>query len=163
VRRSLLVLALAGLACGPWGPQGILAGGPLLGSAEPALDARACADEVSTVAVETSSGWLSHSVTVLCIESGGRLYLPARRGGEKRWVRNALERRSVRLELDGRIFAGEASRVTDPAESAEVARRFVEKYIGLEAPDARWLVDPPAPGDDRFDVWLLRIDPQEPA
>jgi hypothetical protein len=97
VRRPLLALALTGLACGPWGPQGILAGGPLLGSAEPTLDAQACADRVSTVAVETSSGWLSHSVSVLCIESGGRLYLPARRGG------------------------------------------------------------------DRFDVWLLRIDPPEPA
>lgn len=92
-----LVAVLAGLACGPWGPQGILPGGPLLGKAEPG------------------------------------------------------------------VFAGSASRVSDPTEGAAVARRFVEKYVGLAAPDARWLLDPPGPGDDRFDVWLLRIDPAEPA
>ena len=55
MRRALLVAAVAGLGCGPWGPQGIVAGGPLLGSAEATLDAGACADDVSTVAVETSS------------------------------------------------------------------------------------------------------------
>ena len=39
-------------------------------------------------------------------------------------------------------------------------RVFAErrKYLGIEAEHARALLEPPAPGDDRAEVWLFRIE-----
>jgi hypothetical protein len=151
------LLALA--ACGPQGPQGVLPGGPLAGEVvrEPVADWR-FTDDDATVAIETGSGWLHHSVTVLAVAVGPHLYVPSRQGYRKRWVQNALREPRVRIGVDGRVYAGRAARVLDPAEAELVARAQLRKYLGLEADEVRMLLDPPAEGDDRIEVWLFRIE-----
>lgn len=152
-----VLLALCG--CGPQGPQGVLPGGPLAGDAvrDPVADWR-FSDDDATVAIETGAGWLRHSVTVLAVAVGPHLYVPSRQGGPKRWVRNALAEPRVRIGVDGRVYAGRAVRVADPAEADTFARAFLVKYLGIEAGEVRMMLEPPAAGDDRMELWLFRIE-----
>jgi hypothetical protein len=160
--RAIALAALLPLpACGPWGPQGILPGGPLLGSASPFPADGSSTDEHMLVAIETRGAGFRHSVTILCVAAEGRLYVSARHAPRKRWVRNAVADPRVRLEIGGRIVAGRAVRVAGGREADLVARAFLRKYVGVEAPEARALADPPPPGDDRAEVWTFRIDPPE--
>lgn len=166
-RAALLGLALAILplaACGPWGPQGLFPGGPFLGSAV-ALPADASfSDAHLLIGIETRRGWLRHAVTILCVSSEGRLYVMARHAPRKRWVQDAVADSRVRLEIGGRLYAGRAVRVDhEPAEGARIARAFLRKYVGVEVDRARFLGGPPAPGDDRAELWSFRIDPPREA
>jgi hypothetical protein len=87
----------------------------------------------------------------------------ARHAPRKRWVRNVMRDPRVRLRVGRRVYEGLAVRIDDdPAEGeagAAVARAFLRKYVGIEADRARPLAGPPAPGDDRAEVWTWRIDP----
>jgi hypothetical protein len=154
------MLLLAASACGPWGPQGVLAGGPFAGSAEPLPGDASFAAAEPLIAIETRGGWLRHSVTILCLVSDGRLYVMARHAPSKRWVRDVVADPRVRLEIGGRLYAGRAVRVDGaPDEDARIARAFLRKYVGVEAEGARFLAGPPGPGDDRAEIWSFRIDP----
>jgi hypothetical protein len=153
-----LLLALAA-GCGPQGPLGILPGGPLWGSAEPGPPDWAEAGRSLTVSLETRRGWLVHSVTVICVEHDGFLYVPSRNAPDKRWVRNVLADPRVRVGVGGRVFEGVAGRVVDAAALEPVARKLLRKYYGLEVERARVLVGPPAPEEQRADVWMFRIGP----
>ncbi len=160
LRDALLALALAtlgALGCGPWG---IVPGGPLLGSARPLPADASFTEEHALVAIETRSGWLRHSVTVLCMAAEGRLYVMARHAPGKRWVQNMVADPRVRLEIGGELYDGRAVRVDlDPAEADRVADAFLRKYVGVAVERARWLPGPPAEGDTRAELWAFRIDP----
>ncbi len=146
--------------CGPWGPQGILAGGPYLGSAsrEPVRD-WSFTDEHLLVGIETRGRLFRHSVTILCISTDGRLYVMARHAPRKRWVQNIEADPRVRIRIGGVLYVGRAVRVTQQAEADAVARAFLRKYVGLDVERAHSLSGPPAPRDDRAEVWTWRIDP----
>jgi hypothetical protein len=166
----VLGLAAAGAlsACGPWGPQGIFAGGPFLGTAEARFpDDWSFSDDQMLVAIETRGRWLRHSVTILCVAADGKLYVMSRHAPHKRWVQDIVRDPRVRLRVGARLYEGRAVRVdADPAErdvAAAVARAFLRKYVGIDAPDARPVPGAPAPGDDRAEVWTWRIDPPEGA
>ena len=156
--RAAFALAIAAsvVACGPWGPMGVAPGGPLVGPDATRAAAESCDDATLLAALETRSGWLRHSITVFCIAHDGVVYVPSRGGGEKRWTANVLADPRVRLELGGAIHEGRLTRVrqVDPA----LARAFVRKVAGVEVESARFLLDAPAEGDDRADVWLFRFD-----
>jgi hypothetical protein len=139
--------------------MGVIPGGPLAGDvvAEPVSDWRFTDDDV-TVAVETQGEWFNHSVTTLAVAVGPYLYIPAREGFRKRWVANAVRDPRVKIGVDGRIYKGRATRVTDPDEAGEVGKSQLRKYLGMDAEEVRQLLDPPAPGDDRVDLWLFRIE-----
>ena len=158
-----LVSLLACLGCGPQGPMGVVPGGPLAGEVSSAAvpDWRFTDDDV-TVAIETRGGWINHSVTVLAAAHDKYLYVPSREGFRKTWVKNVLEDGRVRVGVDGRIFAGVATRVLDPVEGGHVARAMLRKYLGLEAANASLLLDAPATGDDRVELWLFRIESTGP-
>lgn len=159
---ALAALLAGPLACGPWGPLGVVPGGPLAGEEEPGpVSDWSFSDDHALVAVETRGGWLRHSVTVLCVQVDGTLHLMARHAPRKRWVQNLLADPRVRLEIGGRIYRGRATRVTDPLPSAAVARAFLRKYAGIDAETVRALGGPPAPGDTRAEVWMFRVDPEE--
>jgi hypothetical protein len=161
---ALAFVLAAGLlpACGPFGPQGIVAGGPFLGSAEPLPHDATFTDQHMLIAIETRGGWLRHSVTVLCVAAEGRLYVMARHAPRKRWVRDLLADPRVRLEIGGRLYAGRAVRVDGAADEDErIARSFLRKYVGVEVDRARFLAGPPPAGDDRAELWSFRIDPPE--
>ncbi len=155
-RNAALLVSIALLGCGPWGPLGAVPGGPLLGPAATQSAAAACDDDNLLAAIETRSGWLRHSVTVFCFSLEGVMYLPARNGGTKRWTRNALADPRVRIEIDGAIHRGRLSRVMRV--NADLARVFLRKVVGVEVDEARFVLDPPAAGEDRTDLWLFRFD-----
>jgi hypothetical protein len=118
-------------------------------------------DDDMTVAVETRGEWFNHSVTTLAVAMGPHLYVPAREGFRKRWVANVLQDPRVRIGVDGRIYTGLATRVTDQDEADAVARQQLRKYLGMEADRVKQLLDKPAPGDDRVDLWLFRVEAAE--
>jgi hypothetical protein len=164
VLAALAVLLLS--ACGPWGPQGIFAGGPFAGAAvAPWPGDWSFTDAHPLVAIETRGPLVRHSVTILCVAAEGRLYVMARHAPRKRWVRNVGRDPRVRLRIGEALYEGRLARVDDQpgdaAAAAAVARAFLRKYVGLDAPAARPLAGPPAPGDDRAEVWTWRVEPHE--
>ncbi len=161
-----LVALLAGgpLGCGPWGPLGILAGGPLVGEVVEAPVADwSFTEGFPLIAIETRRGWVRHSVTILCVQDGGELFLMARHAPRKRWIQNLLADPRARLEIDGRIYPVRTERVLDEAGERAVARGFLRKYVGIEVDDARALGGAPEAGDDRAEVWSFRVLPADEA
>ncbi len=160
----VFLAALFGLGCGPQGPMGVLPGGPLSGTevAGPVAD-WSFTDAHPLIAIETRGRWIDHSVTVISAAHGGHLYIPSRNAPAKRWVQNVLRDPRVRIGVGGEIYPGRAVRVTESEPGNPVERAFLRKYYGLEVEKVRFLYGPPAPGDDRAEVWLFRIDPPEPA
>ena len=162
--RVCLLAALLAIGCGPWGPQGILAGGPFAGSAdEPFPGDWSFSDAHPLIAIETRGALFRHSVTILCVAAEGRLYVMARHAPRKRWVRNLARDSRVRLRVGDSLYAGRAVRIEGSPEGDAVARAFLRKYVGIEVEHARPLPGAPAAGDDRTEVWTWRIDPPEPA
>jgi hypothetical protein len=155
---ALLGLASCLMACGPMGP---IAGGPLPPGEDPAPTDWSFTDHVLLVELETRGEWLRRSVTVLILSDGERIYVPSRNAGHKRWVANVLRDPRVRVRIDGRTYSRHAVRVTDPAELVPLARVFLRKYLGLESRGARFEPRPPAPGEERADLWFFRLDPVE--
>ncbi len=158
-----LLAAVLTAGCGPQGPMGVFPGGPLSGTSVdgPVLD-WAFTAEHALVAIETRGRWLDHSVTVVCAAHGGHLYLPSRNAQTKRWVQNVLRDPRVRIGVGDEVYEGRAVRVTESEPGNPVERAFLRKYYGLEVEEVRFLYESPAPGDDRAEVWLFRIDPLEP-
>ncbi len=159
-----MILALAAClllpACGPWGPQGAFPGGPFLGASQDRTPGDwSFTDDYELVAIETRGPLFRHSVTILCVSAGGKLYVMARHPEGKRWVQNVMRDPRVRLAIGDRIYDGQAVRVDEARDGAKVARAFLRKYAGLDAPHAHALGGEPAPGDDRTDIWTFRIDP----
>jgi hypothetical protein len=159
---TLLLLASSLPSCGPWGPKGIIAGGPLLGAVDPTPSDWSFTDAHPLVAIETRGRFFRHSVTILCVAADQKLYVIARHAPRKRWIQNLLIDPHVRLAIGGRIYEGRAARVGANGDEAGVARAFLRKYVGVEAEHARALDGPPKPGDDHAEVWTFRIDPPEP-
>ena len=156
-RLALAILVSVALpACGPWGPLGVIPGGVLAGSAAEVPAAEACGDEVLLAALETRGRWFRHSITLFCFAHDGVLYVPSRNGGTKRWTRNALADPHVRLEIEGKIHVGSLVRVTEMPRGA--AHTFLRKVSGVEVEDAQFLLDPPAEGEDRTDLWVFRFE-----
>jgi hypothetical protein len=161
---AVALSVLLALGCGPWGPQGILAGGPLLGAASARFPGDwSFSDAHPLVAIETRGALLRHAVTILCVAAGGRLYVMARHAPTKRWVQNVGRDPRVRLRVGDEVYAGRAVRIGAGPEGDAVARAFLRKYVGIEADEARPLLGPHAAGDDHAEVWTWRIDPSEPA
>ena len=160
---ALPFAAIASAGCGPWGPQGIFAGGPLAGEVAPTPADWSFTDALPLIAIETRGAWLRHSVTILCVAAEGKLYVMARHAPTKRWVQDVVADPRVRLAIGDAIYEGRAVRVDDAGDAPGVARAFLRKYVGVEVEHARALGGTPAPGDDRAEVWTFRIDPPEPA
>ncbi len=162
-RLLLAPFAALAIGCGPWGPQGIFAGGPFLSAASASSPADwSFSDAHPLAAIETRGAWFRHSVTILCVAAGGRLYVMARHAPRKRWVQNLARDPHVRLRVGGELYAGRAERIEAGAEGEAVARAFLRKYVGIEADRAQPVLGPPLPGDDHAEVWTWRIDPPEP-
>jgi hypothetical protein len=159
----LLAVALSLAACGPWGPKGTIAGGPLAGDMQPTPSDWSFTDAHPLIAIETRGAWFRHSVTILCVAADGKLYVMARHAPTKRWIQNVLADPRVRVAIGDAIYEGRAVRVDESQQDLGIARAFLRKYVGVEAEHARALGGAPAPGEDRAEVWSFRIDPPEPA
>jgi hypothetical protein len=146
MRFGVALLLVLG-ACGPLGP---LSGGRLSGEVQ--VGPARCADEVSTIQLETNPEE-PHSVNAWCAGVGDRLYVPTSmiRGPkvprEREWVRNAMADPRVRIRIAGRIYERTAVRVSDAAEY-DAARAALEKKYALD----------PAERDPEREIWIFRLD-----
>ena len=80
-------------------------------------------DSVPEIFLETRTWYgIPHSVTVVCVAIGDRLYVPSvyrERGefpDERAWNRNVVRDPRVRLEIAGKLYERRAVLVEDPAE-----------------------------------------------
>jgi hypothetical protein len=139
-----VLFASLALACGPIGR---FPGGPLTGDRiyDP-VDDWSFTDDHRLIQVEVRPAF-PHSVTTVCFQHEGTLYVPARNAPSKRWTRFAIEDPYVRVRIDGRVYALRAVRETDPAEIEKVAPALLAKY------------DFPAPeGGVPPDLWFYRME-----
>jgi hypothetical protein len=158
VKRFLLAVLLLAQGCGPWGPLGVIPGGPLVGAeVEDRIEDWSFTDGFPLIAVETRGRFFRHSVTVLCVSADGEFYLMARHGGRKRWVAEMMADPRIRLEIDGRIYPARATRIVEPLPGEPVARAVLRKYVGIEAEHVVSHPETPGEGDDRAEVWTFRV------
>lgn len=104
-------------------------------------------DRDDEIFVETATPYLvPHSVTIVCAQVDGRLYIGARNPKQKRWVANVGRDSNVRLEIEDRIYERRLERVLDPAEREMVYRAYQEKFD--------WKSVPPG---ERPELWYFRV------
>jgi hypothetical protein len=120
---------------------------------EPVTDWSFAAD-VREVAIETRPG-APYSVTTWCFVREGKLYIPASAGSTKAWTHFAAADPRVRVKIDGKIYPGIATRVTDPALREPIREIVLAKY-----PEAARMA---SAGGNPSDVWLFQIDSPQPS
>ena len=155
--RSLAAAALLAAGCEPEGhrPGAWLRGEVVLG---PVADWSAC-DAQPQIAVETRTWYgIRHSVTVVCAEHDGALYVPSLyyEGGEfpdkRHWHRNVARDPRVRLAIGDRLYERRAVLVTDPAEWNGVLAAFTQKM-------PFWKDLAEKPEAERPKLIFMRMDP----
>ena len=163
-QRSLIWLGVLIVACasGCWNPKDRRPGLFLSGAVvEEAVNDWSFSDEFQEIYLETRTWYLvPHSVTTVCARVGGKLYIPSLyyAGGEwpnKFWNSNVESDPRIRLGMGGKIYAGEAHAVTDPAESRAAIQALAAKY-----PFWRELVSKPE--SERPDMAMVRVDSRTP-
>jgi hypothetical protein len=118
-------------------------------------------DPVQEIFVETRTWYgIPHSVTTVCAEQGGALYVPSLYfdDGEfpdaRFWNRNAVRDPRVRLQIGERLYERRAAVVEDPAERAAALAAFARKY-----PFWRELSEKPEA--ERPRIFFFRMDARE--
>ena len=109
--------------------------------------------DVRPVAIEPRPG-APYSVTTWCFVLEGKLYIPASAGSTKTWTHFAAAAPHVRVKIDGKIYPGIATRVTDPALREPIREVVLAKY-----PEAARM----SSGGEPSDVWLFRVDSPQPS
>lgn len=161
-RRALVLLLMAGaLGCGPWGPLGVIPGGPLVGSesGEPLRD-WSFSDAYPLIAVESRGGGLPYSRGAWFMAYGGRVHLllPSFFGdGLKRRI-DADPR--LRLRVGDVIYAQRAVHVDDPEIRAAMVNPFLLRQMAIEIDGAVRAAERP-PGDVPVELWVYRLDDPE--
>ncbi|MDJ0786167.1 MAG: DUF2255 family protein [Myxococcota bacterium] len=85
--------------------------------------------------IETRTPWLlRHSVTIVCAQRDGQLFVGARNPETKRWVSLVERDDRVRIEVDGVLYEARLDPIADPAEEARVRRAYAAKYGWPERP-----------------------------
>ncbi len=84
-------------------------------------------DEILTIAVETRPSF-PHSITTWCFTYGGDLYVPAGDPATKKWPELVRQNPSVRLAIDGKIYAGRLVQQTDRVELRKLLEPLAAKY-----------------------------------
>lgn len=120
-------------------------------------------DAVPEIFLETRTWYgIPHSVTVVCVGIGDRLYVPSvyrERGefpDERLWNRNVVRDPRVRLQIAARIYERNAVLVEDPAEWRAVLDAFTHK-------SPFWKDLAALPEAERPRLYFLRMDPRPDA
>jgi hypothetical protein len=161
VRIALAALALLVLACEPKDRRpGLWLSGEVV--QEPVPD-WSFANAEREIFLETNTAYgIPHSVTVVCVGIGDRLYVPSvyrERGtfpDERLWHRNIVRDPRVRLKIGGRIYERKAVLVEDPAEWQAVLE-------ALAAKSPSWAERVAQPEAQRPKLYFLRMDPRPQA
>ena len=130
--RTALTLALATLLAGSGcvDPKDRRPGLWLTGAeaTEPVSD-WAFTDAHREIAVEVRTPYgLRHSVTIVCAQLGGRLYIGARDPGTKRWVSYVERDPDVRLGIGDTVYPVRLETLRSGDEREAVVRAYAEKY-----------------------------------
>jgi hypothetical protein len=95
-------------------------------------------DKIQVIQLQTHTPYgLPHSVNIWCVTYNGQLYLHAGMPagapfpGNKAWAANVIHDPRVRLKIDGRLYDGVATQVTDQAEIAALNLATSKKYPPL--------------------------------
>jgi hypothetical protein len=130
--------------------------------AEPVTD-WSFTDAVPEIFLETRTWYgIPHSVTVVCVGIGDRLYVPSvyrERGefpSERYWNRNVVRDPRVRLQIGEKLYERKAVLVEDPAEWQAVMDAFAKK-------SPFWKDLAAQPEAERPKLYFLRMDPRDPA
>jgi hypothetical protein len=155
--RSLTALALAAgllasLACIDPSDRrpGLRLSGPVV--SDPVTD-WSFTHDTREIYLETRTPYLvPHSVTILCADGGGKLFVGARSPVGKSWVRWVERDPEVRLKIAGKVYEARLTRLTEPAQIEEVRAAYSAKLGGAGNPL------PPASAEN--ELWYWRVDPR---
>jgi hypothetical protein len=158
-RAALLALALAAAACdlGPLGGTA-LQGEP---AAEPLHDWTFLADRYA-LEIETVAPSLLPSATTWFVVHEGTLWLYAILPPplESPWVRRLRDvDPGVRIRVDGKLHAGRATWVGDPAALEPLLPALLRKYHLVETPRARFVPSPERHPGTQIRHVFFRVDP----
>ena len=144
----LAVALLAGLAWLMRGdPIGPMSGRALTGETAPYPSDWSFTSLHMRIAVESRPDD-PHSVTTICFEVDGRLYVPAQNGAKKRWTKYVTDDPRVRLKIGELVYPARAVRVT-PDDQTPFLEAAGAKYPRLGESD-----------EIPEDLWLFRIEPR---
>jgi len=145
---ALLLLAVPGCLDPQDRRPGLRLSGPV---AEELPDDWSFTDEHGEIHLEVSTPYLlPHSVTIVCTQVAGRLYVGARDPEEKRWPGYVADDPEVRLEIGERIYEVRLEPVEDPTVLEAVYRSYARKY--------GWQVQPP---EERPPWRIFRVRPRD--
>jgi hypothetical protein len=154
MRKALApLLAAALLAAGCVDPRDRRPGLWLSGSeaTEPVAD-WSFSDAHPEIAIEVRTPYgLRHSVTIVCAQLDGQLYVGARDPGSKRWVSYVERDPNVRLGVGGTIYPVRLEPLGSAEEREAVVGAYAAKYDR-----------PLLPPDERPEVLYFRVAPRSP-
>lgn len=159
ISLTLLCGALLFLACEPQDRRpGLWLSGDVV--REPVSD-WSFTDALPEIFLETRTWYgVPHSVTVVCVGVGDKLYVPSvyrERGefpDERLWNRNVMRDPRVRLKIGGKIYERKAVLVEDAAEWQAVLEAFSRK-------SPFWKDLAAQPEAQRPKLYFLRMDARE--
>ena len=124
--RNAIALATTFMLCACSGPVGPIAGKKLEGTPTDWPVNWTFSEEYENFFIETDADD-PYSVTVYAVDVDDELYVTAV-NPESRWVRNIGKNSAIVIGLAGKLYAGRAHIVNDPAEMESVGRRYGTKY-----------------------------------
>ena len=160
VTASIVVVLIASVLffIGRSGPIGPVPGGALKGVIGTPPSDWAFAATAELIQLETlGADQEPHSVNIWFAVVGGRLYVPtslvrgAEEPGDRTWVKNATTNPQVRIRIDGNLYPGVMSRLTESTLLDTVKKEIIKKYV--TEPDARsanaWIFEIKDPTDGK--------------
>jgi len=147
----VLLAAAAALTAGCIDPQDRRPGLWLTGTevTDPVSD-WSFTDAHPEIAIEVRTPYgLRHSVTIVCAQRDGQLYVGARDPSTKRWVSHVRRDPEVRLGIDGKIHPVRLEPLTSGDEREAVVFAYAQKYQR-----------PLLPPDERPEILYFRVLPR---
>ncbi len=147
--RVAIAIAITISGAGCFGPQDMRPGLRLPGEVAPAPSDWSFTNDHPEIAIEVRTPYfLPHSVTIVCSEIDGNLYVGAQDPESKRWPGWVDDDPEVRLGIGDRVYEVELVPIWDAAQIALIrqasAAKYGTKYGGPEGgpPIRKWLVRP---------------------
>ena len=138
-----ITISLAGC----FGPQDTWPGMRLPGEVAPFPSDWSFTNDHPEIAIEVRTPYfLPHSVTIVCMELDGNLYVGAKDPESKRWPSWVDDDPEVRLGIGDRVYEVELAPITDAALIARIRQTSATRYGRPPQPDdvpiRRWQVRP---------------------